>query len=135
MLFLVIENEIIITQNIILHLTSRLLFVFAITIPFDIRDLEHDVGKLRTIPLFFGKKKSKWLANFVILICVIIAAFQQLQNNISLSSLLALILLYLLTLALITNSDTKNNDMYFSFWIESLGVFSYLFLIIKLLIV
>ena len=135
MLFLVIENDITISQNIILHLVSRFLFVFAITIPFDIRDLEYDAGKLRTIPLFFGEKKSKCLAIFLILICVIITAFQQLQNNITKSNLLALIVLYFLTLALIIKSDKKNNEMYFSFWIESLSVFSYLFLIIMLLIV
>ena len=75
MLFLVIENNITISQNIFLHLISRFLFVFAITIPFDIRDLEYDAGKLRTIPLFFGEKKSKFLAVFLILICVIISAF------------------------------------------------------------
>ena len=134
MLFLLIENEIIITQNIILHLASRFLFVFAITVPFDIRDLEHDLGKVKTIPLFFGIKKSKCLANFVILTCFCIVNFQYFQNNITVSNLLALILLYILTLALITKSDIKNNDVYFSFWVESLSVFSYLFLIIMLLI-
>ncbi len=135
MLLLLIENEITITQNVILHLASRFLFVFAITVPFDIRDLEHDLGKLKTIPLLLGTKKSKCLANFVILICVCIAGFQYFQNNITVSNLLALILLYILTLALITKSDIKNNDIYFSFWIESLSVFSYLFLTIMLLIV
>jgi len=135
MLFLVIENDIIISQNIILHLASRFLFVFAITIPFDVRDLEYDAGKIKTIPLFFGEKKSKCLAVFVILICVIIAAFQQIQNNITVSNLLALIVLYFLTLVMVIKSDKKNNEMYFSFWVESLSVFSYLFLIIVLLIV
>lgn len=135
MLCLVIENEIIITQNIILHLSSRFLFVFVITIPFDIRDLKYDIGKLKTIPLFFGDKKSKWLAYFGLLICVIIAVLQHLQNNIPLSNFLALVLLYFLTLALVIKSDKKNSEMYFSFWIESLSIFSYLFLVIMLLIV
>ena len=135
MLCLVIENEIIINQDIILHLSSRFLFVFAITIPFDIRDIKYDFGKLKTIPLFLGERKSKWLANFGLLICVIIAVFQYLQNNIPSSNLLALFLLYFLAFVLVVKSDKKNSEMYFSFWIESLSIFSYLFLVIMLLIV
>ena len=42
-----------------------------------------------------------------------IAGFQYFQNNITVSNLLALILLYILTLALITKSDIKNNDIFF----------------------
>jgi len=135
MLCLVIENDIIITKNIILHLSSRFLFVFAITIPFDIRDLKYDIGKIKTIPLFFGVKKSKWLANFGLLICGIIAVLQHLQNNIPFSNFLALVLLYFLSIALVIKSDKKNSEMYFSFLIESLSIFSYLFLVIMLLIV
>tara|TARA_B100001250_G_scaffold71782_1_gene58110 strand:+ start:15009 stop:15839 length:831 start_codon:yes stop_codon:yes gene_type:complete len=135
MLCLVIENDIIITKNIIFHLSSRFLFVFAITIPFDIRDLKHDIGQLKTIPLFFGEKKSKWLANFGLLICGIIAVLQRLQNNIPLSNFLALVLLYFLSLVLVIQADKKNSEMYFSFWVESLSIFSYLFLVIMLLIV
>jgi len=135
MLLLVLENTIVFSEYIAWHLISRFLFVFAITIPFDIRDIKYDSDKLKTIPLILGEKKSKWLANLAILICVIITIVQQLQNNIILSNFLALILLYFLTLVLITKSDQKNNEMYFSFWIESLSIFSYLFLIIMMLIV
>lgn len=135
MLLLVLENTIVISEYIIWNLISRFLFVFAITIPFDIRDIKHDVGNLITIPLFFGEKKSKWIASFALLICVIIVVFQQFQNNIARSNFLALIMLYFLALALIIKSDKKNNEMYFSFWIESLSIISYLFLIIMLLIV
>lgn len=135
MLLLALENTIIISEYIIWHLISRFLFVFAITIPFDIRDINHDAGSLKTIPLFFGEKKSKWLANFALLICVIVVVFQYFQNNITASNFLALILLYFLTSVLITKSDKKKNEMYFSFWIESLSVFSYLFLTFMLLIV
>ena len=135
MLLLALENNIVFSEYIALHLISRFLFVFAITIPFDIRDIKYDSGKLKTIPLIVGEKKSKWLANLAILICVIITIVQQLQNNIILSNFLALIALYILTLILITKSAQKNNEMYFSFLMESLSIFSYLFLIIMMLIV
>lgn len=132
MFLLVIENEILITYNISLHLLSRFLFVFAITIPFDIRDLRYDASKIKTIPLFFGDKKAKLIAIFGLLICIIIAVFQQFQNNIFSSNFPALILLYFLTLVLVMRSDKKNSDMYFSFWVESLSILSYVFLAILL---
>jgi len=49
--------------NILLMLVERILFVFAITIPFDIRDIESDKSAgLKTIPLLIGEKKATQLA-------------------------------------------------------------------------
>ena len=54
MILLILEEEIIFSDNIIAHLLSRFLFVFAICIPFDIRDVKYDNIKLKTIPIVFG---------------------------------------------------------------------------------
>ena len=59
MFLLLLENNQLINQNIILHLFTRFLFVFAICIPFDIRDIKYDNIKLKTIPIVFGVSKSK----------------------------------------------------------------------------
>ncbi len=134
MLFLILENNIVITQNIILHLASRFLFVFAITIPFDIRDLECDFDNIKTIPMVFGEKHAKWIANCGLLICVIILIFQYTQNNICFPNFLALFLTYFLSGVLIIKSDKSNNDIYFSFWVESLSFLCYVFLVVMLLI-
>ena len=134
MLFLILENNVVITQNIGLHLASRFLFVFAITIPFDIRDLECDFDKIKTIPMFFGEKHAKWIANCGLLICVIILIFQYTQDNICIPNFLALFLIYFLSAVLIIKSDKSNSDMYFSFWVESLSFLCYVFLATMLLI-
>ena len=134
MLLLVLENNISISQNVILHLASRFLFVFAITIPFDIRDLKYDVQILRTIPLFFGAARAKVIAVFVLFICGVISIFQYFGSILSFPNLLALILLYLVASILIVKSDKNKGERYFSFWVESLSIFSYLFLVIMLLI-
>ena len=56
-------------QNIIFMLAERFLFVFAITIPFDIRDMAADSNEgLKTIPLLIGKKNALLLANIVLLL-------------------------------------------------------------------
>ena len=134
MLLLVFENNIPITQNIVLHLISRFLFVFAITIPFDIRDLKYDAQNLETIPLIFGVQKSKVIAVSALFICVLIAIFQSFENSLNSSNLLALILLYFVAAFFIRKSDASNGEMYFSFWIESLCILGCFFLIISGLI-
>ena len=134
MLLLVLENNISVSQNVILHLVARFLFVFAITIPFDIRDLKYDVQTLRTIPLFFGASRARFIAIFALFICGIISIFQYFDLGLIFPNLLALILLYLAASILILKSDKNKQETYFSFWVESLSIFSYLFLVIMLLI-
>ena len=53
-LLLVLENNLVFDFNSVMHFLGRLFFVFAITIPFDIRDLKFDINHLKTIPVFFG---------------------------------------------------------------------------------
>ena len=134
LLLLVLENNIPISQNIVLHLIGRFLFVFAITIPFDIRDLKYDAQNLRTIPLFFGILKSQFITVFALFICGVIAIFQYFENTLIFPNLLALILLYFVASIFIAKSDESKGEMYFSFWGESLSILSYLFLVIMLLI-
>ncbi len=134
MLLILLENNLLISQNIIWHFISRFLFVFAITIPFDIRDLKHDSGEIKTIPILFGFEKAKLIAIFSLFFCSVIVIFQQFQHQIKLSDFLALMLLYFLASLLIQKSNLNQNEMFFSFWVESLSVFGYLFLLILLLI-
>jgi len=134
MVLLVLENNIPIDQNIMWQFVSLFLFVFAITIPFDIRDIKYDSQKIITIPLFFGVKRSKIIAVFSLFTCGIICFFQYLELALDLANLLALILLYILATILVLKSDKNNEKMYFSFWVESLSLFSYFLLVISELI-
>lgn len=59
-----------------LILAERFLFILAITIPFDIRDLEADQQqKLKTIPMLLGEKKSLLLSCILLLIFLLIVTF------------------------------------------------------------
>ena len=133
-LLLTIENNIIISVNEILHLVSRFFFVFAITIPFDIKDLKYDTKNIITIPLFFGIYRSKLIASFLLFISILIAAFQFNTSSLILGHLLALIFLYFIALVFVWKSDVKKKEMYFAFWGEGLSICAYLFLVISLLI-
>lgn len=55
----------------LLLFAERFLFIFAITIPFDIRDMQADAqGGLRTIPLYLGAKKSVLLASALMVLSI-----------------------------------------------------------------
>jgi len=134
MMLLVFENNIPISQNIIWQFLSLFLFVFSITVPFDIRDIDYDTQNIVTIPLFFGVRRSKKIAIFSLLICGIISFFLYIKMALIMPHLLALIFLYILASIFILKSDKKNAKIYFSFWVESLGIFSYFLLVISELI-
>ena len=134
MLLLVVENDVVISINEILHLVVRFLFVFAITIPFDIRDLHYDNKNVVTLPLFFGVGKSKLIAFLALGICMLISGIQNYTGNLMLAHLLAIILLCFNSLIFVWNSNENRGEMYFSFWGEGLSICSYLFLVILLLI-
>ena len=132
MLLLISENNIAINSNIIFHLSSRFLFVFAITIPFDIRDIKYDNIKLKTIPIIFGILKSKIISFISLFLVIIISIFQFWNNKLSIEFLIAIILSCAVSSIFISKSDEKKSGFFFSFWIESLSILLYLFLAISI---
>jgi len=69
--------------HVIAMLAERFFFVFAITIPFDIRDIEADKqAGLKTIPILFNEKKSNNISYLSLFIFFIISFFHyQLQHS------------------------------------------------------
>jgi len=62
--------------HIITMLLERFIFVFAITIPFDIRDMKSDEeANLQTIPLIIGEKKAMHVANFYLFLFLLICSY------------------------------------------------------------
>lgn len=131
---LISENNLMINSNTILHLSSRFLFVFAITIPFDIRDIKYDKNNLKTIPTLAGESPSKFIAVFALLTLGLISIFQYLFYSLDVNILIAIISCCCLSSIIIIKSDENKEDFYFSFWVESLSIFFYLFLLISLFI-
>ncbi len=64
------------TQHVSLILIERFIFVLAITIPFDIRDMEADrAANTKTIPLLLGEKRSMIVSYSSVLIFLVISLF------------------------------------------------------------
>ena len=134
MLLLILENNILISQNLILHLSARFLFVFAISIPFDVRDLRFDDKKMKTIPIVFGERKAKLIGVMALFFCELITIVQMLYFDMEFHNLIALICIFFLSAILIIKSSQAKTAIYFSFWVESLSIYFYLFLILSTLL-
>ena len=131
MFLLVAEHNTPIDQNIALHLIARFLFIFAIIIPFDIRDLKYDKLYLKTIPIVFGENKARAIAIGALFIAETIVVIQYLNFYLSFNHLLSFSFLMFLSSIMIIKSNQKQSDMYFAFWVESMSIACYLFLAIS----
>lgn len=104
-----------------------LLFITALVLPFDIRDMKDD--KVVTFPQLIGVQNTKYLAYFLVFGSCILSIFY-LQPDFSTSFLLASVF----TFFLIYFSENSNTDSYFSFWLETCSGLPFLFWIIYLYI-
>jgi 4-hydroxybenzoate polyprenyltransferase len=72
------------TTQVMLLFAERLTYVFAIAIPFDIRDTKEDeLSGLRTIPIAVGEKAARRISNTVLLSSLAVAIFHYAYFSIS----------------------------------------------------
>lgn len=96
------------------------LFVTALVLPFDIRDMNDD--EVITFPKVIGIQNTKYFAYLLIFISLMVSIFY-LKTEFS----LALFLTSVFTSILIYFSKTTNHDAYFSFWVELCSALPFLF--------
>lgn len=129
-LLTVIENNLVISIDVILSLISRFFFIVAITIPFDIRDIKFDVLKLKTIPILFGIEMSKKVALIMLYVYASLELIQHLLITPNKQIIFSAFLSCIYTQYLIKGSHEKQSGFYYSFWVESCSLALLFFLII-----
>ena len=126
---LVEEHQIGWTTDVWLLFVHRLCFVFAITIPFDIRDLKYDSLQLKTIPKVFGEEKARYIAYAALGIYEILVIIQFIFGEImDVQDLIALLCTSAVTAYLLIKSTSDKGEYHFAFWIEGTSALMYLFL-------
>lgn len=103
------------------------IFITALVLPFDIRDMKSDT--VVTFPRLIGIQKTKYLAYALVFISLMISIFY-LEINYS----FAFFLTSIFTFILIYFSESSNKDSYFSFWVETCSGLPLLFLALNWLI-
>lgn len=108
--------------------TKRFLFIIALTIPFDIRDLFHDdKNGLKTIPVIFGEKGA-YLFCQVLLAGYIVLLFLFKGNGFN-HDFFALGLTTLLMGWLIFRSKWERNEYYYFFYMDGVLILQYVIML------
>lgn len=128
---LVQEHQLTWTTDVWLLFFHRLCFVFAITIPFDIRDLKYDQLQLKTIPGLFGEEKARYIALAVLALYELLIIIQYVFGEIiNFSALIALLGTSVVTAFLLIRSNSEKEEFYFAFWVEGASLLMLVFLMI-----
>ncbi|WP_438972358.1 hypothetical protein [Polaribacter sp.] len=104
---------------------QRFLLVIVLLLPFDIRDVKYDAISLQTIPKKIGVLKTKQLGVLLLVICCILE-YLAVETN---SLYLPFILFFVMIFAFLIRSKMDQSKYYSSFWVESLPIFWWLFLL------
>jgi 4-hydroxybenzoate polyprenyltransferase len=97
------------------------MMIFAITVPFDIRDYYYDGDKLRTIPVILGVKKAILLAVFLQLVSVLLFGVLTIYYEKGGWPVFAGYAAWsVLVVALISKSSPDRKEYYFSFLVDGI---------------
>lgn len=105
----------------VLFILKQFLFVVAITLPFDIRDMQYDVyNNIKTIPLKMGKNNTIILANVLLIGFLSISIYEWLVlNQISVGVLVTEIITIFFTTILLIFSKKQQPELFYSFGVEA----------------
>ena len=112
-----------------LLIAKRFLFIGALTVPFDIRDLFQDrQSGLKTVPVVWGEKNA-YLFCQVLLAGYIVLLFLFRNNGFN-NDFFALTITAVLAGWLIFRSTIEKNDYYYFFWVDGVLILQYLLLLL-----
>ncbi len=116
-LFPILNYDIAISTDMMIVFIQRFLFVVAITIPFDLRDLSHDDDDLKTLPQLIGVVKSKKLGLLFLMLFLGLEFLVNGLNQIRITFIVALI-----SLLFLIRSNTNQSKYYSAFFVESIPI-------------
>jgi len=106
--------------------TQRFFLLIALIIPFDIRDMHKDTPLLQTYPQKIGILNSKKIG---VMYLLIFFGFSYFRKPLVANSLLSDLFVMTISLLFLVKSSTKQTKYYASFWVESVPIFWWLFLL------
>lgn len=107
------------TSAVYLEFFQRILFLLAVTIPFDIRDVAIDSKSLKTLPQIMGITSSKVLGILLLFGLVLLEIFKE---NFTYLGLLIVLIISIFSGLFLWFSSPKKSRYYTSFWVESIPV-------------
>jgi len=107
------------TSEVYFDFIQRILFLLAITIPFDIRDVNADSKSLKTLPQILGIPNSKILGTLLLIGFLLM---EILKENFTYAGFLIVLIISIITSLFLWFSSPKKSRYYTSFWVESIPI-------------
>lgn len=113
---------------------ERFAFIFALTVPFDIRDMQIDNSQgIKTLPLKLGITKSKWYAYVALVVHMALLAHMLLKAGASPQGILIMTpVIFLVTAAVIHFSTPDRPDHFFSGIVDGCIILEFLLVLFLL---
>nr|WP_299385669.1 hypothetical protein [Allomuricauda sp.] len=96
---------------------QRIIFVLALLVPFEIRDLKYDAPDLRTLPQVFGVKNSKILGVGMVVVSFFLLF---LKDKLEMGEVLSLGVASAILIALFLSKTDMGKHYLASFWVEGI---------------
>lgn len=102
----------------VLFFLQRFLFIWVLTLPFEIRDLQYDDRSLQTVAQLLGIKRLKAVGTLVLLMMLVVGWISQPWGVYSISSLI----ISGITAIGLWKASTPQSPFYAAFWIEAISI-------------
>lgn len=112
----------------LLLLCEQFLFILAITLPFDVRDLRYDMElNIKTIPSYIGVKNTITLSHSLLIIVFILKWMQYYYlEQLNMSQIIATAVTIFLSGAIIAFTSAKRAELFFSGFVDGTMIIMYL---------
>ena len=118
-----------ITSSVYIEFIQRILFLIAITIPFDIRDVNIDPKSLKTLPQVLGVSRAKFVSYVMLLLFVFLEFYRKDYSNLDFYIVIVIAIISSLFLGFSSPGRTR---YYTGFWVESIPIIWFGFIILFL---
>lgn len=114
-----INNNYALNNTVIVTTVQRFVFILALMLPFELRDLKYDSLKLGTIPQKIGVKRTKILGVILLLIFVLM---ELIKPEIDVRQVKIVLLVSLVLIGFTIGSRKHQSDIYTAFWVEAIPI-------------
>ena len=114
-----------VSSSAIFYAIQRFLLVIVLVFPFDIRDMRFDAISLQTIPQKIGVEKTKKLGVALLVFSLVL----EFMSSTEITAKSPFMLFFFLMIILLMRAKINQSKYYSSFWVESLPIIWWLFLL------
>jgi len=114
-------------MDVCISFVQRIFLVIVLTLPFEIRDLQYDASKLKTLPQLFGLKNVKV---FGVLLLIITQFLEGFKDALRLDYFGCLLIICVIMGVALVVSSRKQSRYFASFFVESIPIIWYGFLLL-----